>query len=140
HNDRPIPIRALVKPVQSPLASIEIRHFVYTRLIETSPATRYQSLLITGEKGLFTRGLKENHFSNYGGLPAEWQQFSIRKSFNLKTVVESHASVQSFHRLKNDGIEEIASRGPELGLGTQSIPQEAEEPTASLLDLVYGKG
>jgi hypothetical protein len=68
------------------------------------------------------------------------QQFSVRKSFNLKTIVGSHASVQSFHRLKNDGIEEIAQRGPELGLGPQSFPQEAEEPTAPLLDLVYGKG
>src|SRR5262249_10107013 len=36
------------------------------------------------------------------------QQFSIRKSFNLKTIVGSHASVQSFHRLKNDSVEEIA--------------------------------
>src|SRR5262249_37326160 len=44
---------------------------VYTRLIETSPATRFRRLLITGEKGLLSRGLKEIHFGNYGGLPAE---------------------------------------------------------------------
>src|SRR6266508_1218421 len=68
------------------------------------------------------------------------QQFSVRKSFNLKTIVGSHASVQSFHRLKNDGIEEIAQRGPELGLGPESFPQEAEEPTAPLLDLFYCNG
>src|SRR5262249_46295926 len=72
HDDRPLPFRVGTKPIQSPLAPIEIRNFVYTRLIEASPASRYRNLLITGEKGLLSRGLKESHFGNYGGLPAEW--------------------------------------------------------------------
>jgi hypothetical protein len=55
---------------QAPIAPIEIRDFVYGRLIEFSPAERYRSTLISGEKGLRARGLSECHFGNYGGLPA----------------------------------------------------------------------
>jgi hypothetical protein len=55
---------------QTPITSIEIRDFVYGRLIKLSPAERYRSLLISGEKGLRARGLSEYHFGNYGGLPA----------------------------------------------------------------------
>jgi hypothetical protein len=56
---------------QPPIAPIEIRDFMYGRLIELSPAERYHSLLISGENGLRARGLSECHFGNYGGLPAE---------------------------------------------------------------------
>jgi hypothetical protein len=55
---------------QLPIAPIEIRDFVYGRLIELSPATLYPGALIAGEKGLLARGLSERHFGNYGGLPA----------------------------------------------------------------------
>jgi hypothetical protein len=52
------------------IAPIEIRDFVYGRLIEFSSSERYHSLLISGSKGLRARGLSECHFGNYGGLPA----------------------------------------------------------------------
>jgi hypothetical protein len=52
------------------IAPIEIRDFVYGRLIEISPATLYPGALIAGEKGLLARGLSECHFGDYGGLPA----------------------------------------------------------------------
>ena len=55
---------------QSPIAPIEVRDFVYGKLIELSPATLYPGALIAGEKGLLARGLSECHFGNYGGLPA----------------------------------------------------------------------
>jgi hypothetical protein len=54
---------------QSPIAPVEIRDFVYGKLIDLSPATLYPSALIAGEKGLLARGLSECHFGNYGGLP-----------------------------------------------------------------------
>jgi hypothetical protein len=54
---------------QSPLASIELRDHVYNQLIQLSPATCYRDILILGEKGLSARGLKDDRFSNYGGLP-----------------------------------------------------------------------
>ena len=64
-------VRAVANIPQWPIASIEIRDFVYGRLIELSPATLYPDALITGEKGLLARGLDESHFGNYGGLPAD---------------------------------------------------------------------
>lgn len=67
--------RAIETPIvadlpRSPIAPIKIRDFVYGRLIQLSPAGRYRSLLISGNKGLRARGLSECHFGNYGGLPA----------------------------------------------------------------------
>jgi hypothetical protein len=53
-----------------PIAPLEIRDFVYGKLIGLSPATLYPDALIAGEKGLLARGLDECHFSNCGGLPA----------------------------------------------------------------------
>ncbi|MCI0391925.1 MAG: DUF3854 domain-containing protein [Acidobacteria bacterium] len=59
---------------QSLLAPIEIRDFVYSKLLGLSPATRYRSALISGDNGLLARGLSEAHFANYGGLPANWRE------------------------------------------------------------------
>src|SRR5215471_16957962 len=56
---------------QSPIAPVEVRDFVYGRLIDLSPATLYPGALIAGEKGLRARGLSECHFCDYGGLPAD---------------------------------------------------------------------
>jgi len=68
--DRPIDVRVVTAIPQAPIAPIEIRDFVYGRLIDLSPATLYPGALIAGEKGLLSRGLSEYHFGNYGGLPA----------------------------------------------------------------------
>jgi hypothetical protein len=63
--------RAVANIPQWPIAPIEIRDFVYGRLIDLSPASLYPSALIAGEKGLLARGFDERHFGNYGGLPAD---------------------------------------------------------------------
>jgi len=68
--ERAIGVRVVADLPQLTLAPIEIRDFVYSRLIGLIPATRYRGLLITGDKGLLARGLDERHFGNYGGLPA----------------------------------------------------------------------
>jgi hypothetical protein len=70
HGDRAIGVGVDADIPQSPIAPIEIRDFVYGRLIDLSPATLYPGALIAGEKGLLARGLSECHFDNYGGLPA----------------------------------------------------------------------
>src|SRR5262249_3467283 len=64
-------VRAVANVPQWPIASIEIRDFIYGKLIELSPSRLYPDALITGEKGLLARGLDASRFSNYGGLPAE---------------------------------------------------------------------
>jgi hypothetical protein len=61
----------MVNIPQWPIAPIEIRDFVYSILIDISPATLYPSALVAGEKGLLARGLDECHFGNYDGLPAD---------------------------------------------------------------------
>jgi hypothetical protein len=68
--DRPIDVRVVTAIPQAPIAPVEIRDFVYGKLIDLSPATLYPCALIAGEKGLLARGLSECHFGNYGGLPA----------------------------------------------------------------------
>jgi hypothetical protein len=68
--DRPIDFRVVAELPQLPMAPVEIRDFVYGKLIDLSPAMLYPSALIAGEKGLLARGLSECHFDNYGGLPA----------------------------------------------------------------------
>jgi hypothetical protein len=65
-----IGVRVVADFPQSPIAPIEIRDFVYGKLIELIPATLYPGALIAGEKGLLARGLSEYHFDNYGGLAA----------------------------------------------------------------------
>jgi hypothetical protein len=69
-SERAIDVRAVADLPRPLIAPIEVRDFVYGRLIKLSPAERYRSLLISGEKGLLARGLSECHFGNYGGLPA----------------------------------------------------------------------
>jgi hypothetical protein len=66
--DKGIGPRIIADLTQSPIAPIEIRDFIYGKLIEFSPATLYPDVLISGEKGLVARGLSEYHFGNYGGL------------------------------------------------------------------------
>src|SRR5262249_27108396 len=70
HEDRPIGVRVVADIPQSQIAPIEIRDFIYGKLIELSPATLYPGALIAGAKGLLARGLDERHFGNYGGMPA----------------------------------------------------------------------
>jgi hypothetical protein len=69
--EKGIEVRAMTNIPQWPIAPIEIRDFVYGKLIELSPSRLYPDALITGENGLLARGLDASRFSNYGGLPAE---------------------------------------------------------------------
>src|SRR5215510_3875558 len=68
--EKGIGVRVVADIPQSPIAPIEIRDFIYGKLIELSPATLYPGALIAGAKGLLARGLDERHFGNYGGMPA----------------------------------------------------------------------
>src|SRR5262245_3940823 len=81
--EKGIDARAIADIPQWPIAPIEIRDFVYGKLIELSPATLYSDALIAGEKGLLARGLNESHFGNYGGLPA-----SLRDRDNIARLLQ----------------------------------------------------
>ena len=53
----------------SDLAPLEIRDSAYSKLLELSPAWKYERELVTGERGLFARGFDEGDVSRFGALP-----------------------------------------------------------------------
>ena len=55
--------------LRSELAPLEIRDSVYSKLLELSPAWKYERELITGECGLFARGFGAEEVSRFGALP-----------------------------------------------------------------------
>ncbi|MCI0388088.1 MAG: hypothetical protein MOB07_04880 [Acidobacteria bacterium] len=87
--DRAIGIRVFADIPQAPIAPIEIRDFVYGKLIDLSPATLYPGALIAGEKGLLACGLSECHFSNYGGLPDDLRERD-RLTWLLLQEIDGH--------------------------------------------------
>lgn len=56
--------------VSSELAPLEIRDAAYSKLLELSPAWKYERELITDERGLLARGFKAADVSRFGALPA----------------------------------------------------------------------
>ena len=54
---------------RSELAPLEIRDSVYSKLLELSPAWKYERELITGECGLFARGFGAEEVSRFGAFP-----------------------------------------------------------------------
>ena len=53
----------------SELAPPEIRDSAYSKLLELSPAWSYERELVTGERGLFSRGFGAEDVSRFGALP-----------------------------------------------------------------------
>lgn len=53
----------------SELAPLDIRDSAYGKLLELSPAWRYERELVTGERGLFSRGFGAEDVSRFGALP-----------------------------------------------------------------------
>ena len=79
-----LPFPAKPPPKKTELAPIEIRDFVYRKLIALSPATRF-SEIIDGPKGLRSR--KILNFKDFGSLPPTYIERRelarlIRKSIN----------------------------------------------------------
>lgn len=66
HIEPPFPPRHLPLPPKFELAPIEIRDFVYRKLIALAPATDSDEI-VNGEKGLRARKILD--FENYGALP-----------------------------------------------------------------------
>ncbi len=93
--DRVIDVRPVADNPQSPIAPVEVRDFVYGRLIENSPATLYPGALIAGEKGLLARGLSEHHFDNYGGLPSGSRERDHIARLLLQEVIDHHPGARS---------------------------------------------
>lgn len=64
------PSASNIKPATN-LASLEVRHVVYSELIRLSPATDYHRALITSHGGLLSRGFLREDLTKFGALPPE---------------------------------------------------------------------
>jgi hypothetical protein len=53
----------------SDLAPLEIRDSAYSKLLQLSPAWKYERELVTAEHGLFSRGFGEEDLVRFGALP-----------------------------------------------------------------------
>src|SRR5215813_11297599 len=95
--EKGIDVRAVTNIPQSPIAPVEIRDFVYGRLIDLSPATLYPDALIAGEKGLLARGFDERHFDNYGGLPAGSRERDHIARLLLQEIKDRFPNADSLH-------------------------------------------
>jgi hypothetical protein len=93
--EKGIGVRVAADIQQSPIAPIEIRDFVYGKLIDLSPATLYPSALIAGAKGLLARGLSECHLGNYSGLPAGSRDRDLIARLLLQEIKDSFPSAGS---------------------------------------------
>ncbi len=57
-----------------PIAPLVIRNAVFKELIRLSPASQYRTELVTGEGGLYSRGLLDKHAQAFGALPPTKQE------------------------------------------------------------------
>jgi hypothetical protein len=72
-----------------PLAPLEIRDAVFRELIRISPASNYRQELVTCPGGLLSRGLLEDHATNYGALPRTKEQRATLAAI-LNDAVRTH--------------------------------------------------
>jgi hypothetical protein len=93
--EKGIGVRVVAAIPQAPIAPVEVRDFVYGKLIDLSPATLYPSALIAGEKGLLARGLSECYLGNYGGLPAGSRERDRIARLLLQEIKDSFPSAGS---------------------------------------------
>ena len=84
--DRPIDFRVFTAIPQAPIAPVEIRDFIYGRLIKHSPATLYPDAVIAGEKGLLARGWR-NHLKKLSRLGAANSRRRLSRSVRFRRKV-----------------------------------------------------
>jgi hypothetical protein len=72
-------------------APLEIRDAVFRELIRISPAANYIEELVVGPGGLLSRGLLEDHATNYGALPRTKHERAVLAGI-LKDHVRVHFS------------------------------------------------
>lgn len=82
------------------LAPLEVRHAVYSELIRLSPASNYDRELVSGLKGLLSRGFLRKDVMKFGALPPEMSERDrlayklsrfVRKNFS--SIVENQRDV-----------------------------------------------
>ncbi|HXG64391.1 MAG TPA: hypothetical protein VNO70_04745 [Blastocatellia bacterium] len=77
-----------IKPSTS-LAPLEVRDAVYSELIRLSPASNYDRELVSGPRGLLSRGFLRKEVSKFGALPPEMSERD-KLSYKLHRFVRKH--------------------------------------------------
>ena len=93
-----LPFLAIRRPKKTELAPIEIRDFVYRKLIALSPATRFPEI-IDGPKGLRSRKILD--FENYGSLP---QSRAQREDIAKLIRISINREFPDFVRKQNSSV------------------------------------
>ncbi len=95
HNDRSPATRfdghqppSEIKPSIN-LAPLEVRHAVYSELIRLSPASNYDHELVSGPRGLLSRGFLRKEVIKFGALPPDMSERD-RLSYKLSRFVRKH--------------------------------------------------
>ena len=71
------------------LAPLEVRNAVYSELIRLSPASNYDHELVSGSRGLLSRGFLQKDVMKFGALPPEMSERD-RLSYKLSRFVRKH--------------------------------------------------
>jgi hypothetical protein len=71
------------------LAPLEVRHAVYSELIRLSPASNYDHELVSGPRGLLSRGFLRKEVMKFGALPPDMSERD-RLSYKLSRFVRKH--------------------------------------------------
>jgi hypothetical protein len=74
----------------SELAPLEIRDSVYSKLLELSPAWKYERELVTGERGLFARGFGAEEISRFGAFPPRVAERDALAQFINELLSDEH--------------------------------------------------
>jgi hypothetical protein len=77
-----------IKPSAS-LAPLEVRDAVYSELIRLSPASNYDRELVSGSKGLLSRGFLQKEVVKFGALPPEMSERD-KLSYKLNRYVRKN--------------------------------------------------
>jgi hypothetical protein len=87
------------------LAPLEVRHAVYSELIRLSPASNYDHELVSGPRGLLSRGFLQKEIVKFGALPPELSERD-KLSYKLSKFVSNNFSplAESQHYVPLIGI------------------------------------
>lgn len=95
------------------LAQLEVRDAVYSEFIRLSPASNYDRELVSGSKGLLSRGFLKKEVAKFGALPPEISERD-KLSYKLNRFIRKNfSSISEYQR--NEPLIGIPGFWQELG-------------------------
>jgi hypothetical protein len=84
------------------IAPLEVRDAVYSELIRLSPASNYDRELVSGSKGLLSRGFLQREIAKFGALPPEMYERD-KLSYKLSRFIRKNFS-RMFESQRNEPL------------------------------------